>query len=215
MTGEKKSIVIATFGDSLTQGNPPPEHRGNPGKYQSHMHDYLVNAGYEVDIRNHGIGGQLVGQVVNRIKAILPVDVVTIVAGTNDIWHFSLAGEGIEEEIKEAIIEELELAISIIREHPDGERITLILCSIPPFGNVKGLAPVMFKCIRETNAEIEKLCARESIPFCDVNKAMRLDGPDMYANLEFVVADGVHFTPAGNEACGLQLAKCIASLVPK
>ena len=92
-------------------------------------------------------------------------------------------------------------------------KIKLVLCSIPPFGDVKTVDIRMVNAINKTNIEIKKLCDQnDKVFFCDVNKAMRLDVPEKFANPEFVVLDGIHFTFKGNKACGEAIAECISKL---
>jgi lysophospholipase L1-like esterase len=210
------SLKIITMGDSLTQGSPPPEHRhGNPGQYQSFMYQLLRQEGINPDIWNLGIGGQKTGEIVSRIAAALPADVVTIMGGTNDIWHFANAMVGFEHEIVEGIVEEHERGMKIVRSHPGCKHSRVVLCSIPPFGDVKALTSRMLDTVNQANLEIEALCKKEHATFCDVNKAMRGDEVHKFALPELVVPDGVHFTVAGNKACGEAMARCIVALMKK
>ncbi|MEX2683687.1 MAG: SGNH/GDSL hydrolase family protein [Candidatus Sigynarchaeota archaeon] len=207
---------VVTMGDSLTQGGAPPEHRhGNPAQYQWFMYKFLKNKGIDVDIWNLGIGGQTIGQIVARIEPALPADVVTIMGGTNDIWHFAAAMTGFENEIVDGIIEEYARGINIIQSHPGCKETRVILCSIPPMGNVKMLTKSMLDTVNDANLKIEVLCKKKRAIFCDVNKAMRGDEINKYARPELVVLDGVHFTEAGNKVCGEAIARCIAAAVKK
>nr|MDO8083669.1 SGNH/GDSL hydrolase family protein [Candidatus Sigynarchaeum springense]MDO8118896.1 SGNH/GDSL hydrolase family protein [Candidatus Sigynarchaeota archaeon] len=207
---------VVTMGDSLTQGGVPPEHRhGNPTQYQWFMYNFLKEKGIEVDIWNLGIGGQTIGQIVARIEPALPADVVTVMGGTNDIWHFAAAMAGFENEIVDGIIEEHTRGINIIRSHPGCKNTHVILCSIPPMGNVKILTKAMLDAVNDANVKIESLCKQERVIFCDVNKAMRGDEVNKYARPELVGPDGVHFTEAGNKACGEAIARCVAATVKK
>ena len=216
ITHANGSLKILTMGDSLTQGSPPPEHRhGNPGQYQWFMYGALRSAGIETDIWNLGIGGQRVGQIVDRIGSALPADVVTVMGGTNDVWHFAAAMVGFENEIVENILDEHTRGINIVRSNPGCKHTCVILCSIPPMGNVKTLTKAMFDTVNNANVEIKALCKKEGAVFCDVNKAMRGDEVNKYARPELVLPDGVHFTEAGNKACGEAIAKCIAAAVKK
>lgn len=204
------------MGDSLTQGSPPPEHRhGNPGQYQWFMYDLLRSTGISADIWNLGIGGQKMGEIIDRIKSALPADVVTVMGGTNDVWHFAAAMVGFENEIVEGIIEEHVRGINIIRSHPGCKKTRVILCSLPPMGNVKTLTKAMRETVNNASVQIEALCKKEGTIFCDVNKAMRGDDVNKYARPELVNPDGVHFTEAGNKACGEAIARCIAAVLKK
>lgn len=208
-------MKIITMGDSLTQGHPPPEHRaGNPAKFQSYMYDHLVKKGIEADIWNLGIGGQLIGQIVHRIEPALPADIVVIMGGTNDVWRFAAIEDDIIDEVVEGIMEEIAYGINVVKKHPGKKNCKVLLCSIPPFGDVETVDIRMLHAVNKTNLEIQESCqGNENVFFCDVNAAMRLDVPEKYAKPDLVIADGVHFTFAGNKACGEAIARCIAGLV--
>jgi lysophospholipase L1-like esterase len=214
MSKQSKTIKIVTMGDSLTQGGVPPEYRiDNPNLYQSFLFQALKKEGISADIWNLGIGGQTMGQIISRVPSGLPTDIITIMGGTNDIWHFLEAMKGVENEIIDGIIEELTSGIKTIKAHPGCKNTIIIACSIPPAGDVKTVLPIMVDTINQANQQIEALCKTTNVHFCDVNKAMRSNDPKKHAKKELVVADGVHFTPAGNKACGEAIARCIANLM--
>ncbi|MHA1369320.1 MAG: SGNH/GDSL hydrolase family protein [Promethearchaeota archaeon] len=209
-----KKIKIVTIGDSLTQGNPPPEFRhGNPGKYQSFLYYYLKDRNLEPDIWNFGIGGELMCQIINRLEPTLPADFIVIMGGTNDAWRFSLAGEDIESEIADDILENLQRCMDIIKKHPKSQEIIPIICSIPPMANIPSIDPKIILTIKITNLKIKEFCEKNRVFFCDVNKAMRLNEMEEYADPKNVVADGVHFTPAGNKKCGEAIGKKIFEII--
>ncbi len=217
MTHHEMQITVVTIGDSLTQGNPPPEHRhGNTGKFQGFLLDYLRKHGIEADIWNFGIGGQLAGQIVDRVgeatRAANP-DVVVIMGGTNDVWRFSQAGEGITDEIAEGVTDDLERGVACVRK--ESTKVKIVLCSIPAFANVNTLVPEMFEAIKKTNKQILKICERSGCTFCDVNASMRVEEKYGYCNPTLVIADGVHFTPEGNKTVGEKIGACIKSLFPQ
>jgi lysophospholipase L1-like esterase len=215
-TEQRGLLKVVTMGDSLTQGGVPPEHRhGNTTQYQWFMYKFLKDQGIGVDIWNLGIGGQTIGQIVNRISPALPANFVTIMGGTNDIWHFIAAMEGHEDEIIDGIIEEITRGIHMVKNNPACKNTRTIICSMPPFGEVKTLPNSAFGTLNKTNALVEQLCKKEEAIFCDVNKAMRIDDRMKFARQDLVVADGVHFTVAGNQACGEAIARCIAAAVKK
>ena len=215
MSKTSKTIKVVTMGDSLTQGGVPPEYRiENPNLYQAFLYQYLKNnAGINADIWNLGIGGQTMGQIIARVPTGLPTDIITILGGTNDIWHFLDAMKGYENEIIDGIIEELTSGIKVIKAHPGCKNTIIIACSIPPVGDVKTAPLKMADTINLANQKIEALCKATNVRFCDVNKAMRTNDAKKHAIKELVVADGVHFTPAGNKACGEAIAKCISNLM--
>nr|MDO8109302.1 SGNH/GDSL hydrolase family protein [Candidatus Sigynarchaeota archaeon] len=216
MRKPSKTLKLVTMGDSLTQGGVPPEYRiENPNLYQSFLHRYLKKEGIDVDIWNLGIGGQTIGQIVSRLAGGLPADIVSILGGTNDVWHFFAAMKDHEHEIVEGIIEELTRGIEIVKAHPACKDTIVIICSLPPVGNVKTVLPGMIDTVNQANVEIEALCAQKGVIFCDVNKAMRAEDEKKYAKPQLVVLDGVHFTPEGNKACGEAIARTICHVILK
>lgn len=195
-----KIVKIVTMGDSLTQGGAPPEYRiENPNLYQAFLYQSLKKEGINADIWNLGIGGQTMGQIISRVRSGLPADIITIMGGTNDIWHYLEAMQEHEDEIVDGIIEDLMSGIEIIKAHPGCKNTIIFVCSIPPVADVKTLLPIMIDTINQANQKIEGLCKKMKVRLCDVNKAMRSNNPKKYANKELVIADGVHFTPSGNK----------------
>jgi lysophospholipase L1-like esterase len=207
---------IVTIGDSLTQGNAPPEFRSpeQDNKYQGFLYRYLKARGIEeIDVWNYGIGGQLIGEIIQRVASTLPADIVVIMGGTNDAWRYSHEEE-IREEIVAEIVEELSRGLNDVRSHPQGKDTKIVVCSLPPVADKKTLDPGIHETINIANEKIEAFCEQSGIIFCDVNEAVRLaDSPEKYADSSLVIADGVHFTPAGNKACGEAIGKCVAAII--
>lgn len=208
----RSRVSIATLGDSLTQGNPPPEHRhGNPGKYQSFTYQHLLREGIEADFWNLGIGGQTITQIIDRIQDALHCDIIVIMGGTNDVWRFAGFDEEIKEEIATDIAAFLKKGVEI--GHQRAPRTIIIACSIPPFGAVPDLHPETHGTILEANRRIRETCKMTGARYCDVHAAMCDRHDRMHADPTMVTPDGVHFTPEGNKACGEAIGRCILSAV--
>jgi lysophospholipase L1-like esterase len=212
-----KTWKIVTIGDSLTQGNAPPEFRSpeQDNKFQAFLYRYLKaelkNA--DIDIWNYGIGGQIIGEIIARVASTLPADIVIIMGGTNDAWRYS-HDEEMREDVVAEIIEQLGRGLDAIRSNPKGTTTMVVACSVPPVADKKTLDPGIHETINIANEKIAAFCEQSNIFFCDVNEAMRLaDSPEKYADPDLVVPDGVHFTPAGNKACGEAMGKCVAAII--
>lgn len=213
-------VKISTIGDSLTEGGV----RGAiisdsktviPMCYQSWTYNWLKAKGLSVEIRNYGIGGQIVNEICGRfeITVSLPTDYIVTMGGTNDLWRFSDTAPNIEVEIAEDIIEKYHMAIpkAIKLQQDKGlPAPTVVVCSVPPFGNVKNLPKNVQTAVKYVNSELEKMVIvwkNPSIIFCDMHKAMRNDKFFMRDGL--AILDGVHFTLEGNQTCGEAIAQVI------
>ncbi|MHA1733683.1 MAG: SGNH/GDSL hydrolase family protein [Promethearchaeota archaeon] len=221
MTATQRGTTrIFTFGDSLTQGGAPP--CLHPMKYQYWMLRTLADGGrgIAVDLWNHGIGGQVAHEIVERIPAALAADlegelgapgasstVLVLMGGTNDAWRYSDWDEELAKEMQVDVVEELARGVQYAL---DGgiEPARVLLCSVPPVGNVPTAPKYMKWSIGEINSKLEELAGRRGITFCDVHEAMR--GTGGHADPACVVEDGVHFTEEGNRRCGERVARDIA-----
>ncbi len=205
-----KKVRIATIGDSLTQGNPPPNFR-HSGTYQHWMKEWLNKAGIRTSITNWGIGGQVSHEIALRIPQTIPTDILVIMGGTNDVWRYSAFDDEMSAEMADDVVEQLASGAKSANLGREGGAKHIILCSVPPFVKVLTAPRDAQKNVIRVNAGIKDLCAKEGYHFCDVNAAMCL--PDGTGDPKKHLADGVHFTPAGNQACGEAIAKCITKIV--
>ncbi|MHA1339000.1 MAG: SGNH/GDSL hydrolase family protein [Promethearchaeota archaeon] len=207
---KSKPIKICTFGDSLTQGNPPPNH-GHPGKYQYFMLKVLAQEGYIIDEWNFGIGGQIMGEIARRIPDGLPTDILVISGGTNDCWRWSNLGEEISADMRADVLEQMEFAIDQTLNGPNGKDIKIILCSIPPIYPTSAAPKNAAINVKKLCPEIKKLAKRKGVYFCDIFSAMADENG--FARKDLVIADGVHFTHKGNKVFGETLANCILKII--
>ncbi len=207
-----KKVRIATIGDSLTQGNPPPNFH-HPGTYQHWMKGWLKKASIRTSITNWGIGGQVSHEIALRVRQTIPTDILVIMGGTNDVWRYSAFDDEMSTEMSDDVVEQLANGASTAKLGEEGGVKNIILCSIPPFVKVPTLPRDAQKNLTRINAGIKGLCAKEGYHFCDVNAAMHL--PDGTGDPKNHLNDGVHFTPAGNRACGEAIARCIGKIFGK
>lgn len=207
-----KKVRIATIGDSLTQGNPPPNFH-HPGTYQHWTKEWLKKAGIKTLITNWGIGGQVSHEIALRIPQTIPTDILVIMGGTNDIWRYSSFDDEMSAEMSEDVVEQLAGGAKRANHGVNGGAKHILFCSVPPFVKVPTAPRDAQKNLIRINAGIKDLCAKEGYYFCDVNAAMCL--PDGTGDPKKHLADGVHFTVAGNQACGETIAKCIAKIIGK
>ena len=207
-------IKIVTFGDSLTQGNPPP-HKYHPHKYQYWMSKKIIamgiveNSFYDV---NYGIGGQLMGEISVRIPNSLPADIISITGGTNDCWRYSDWDEELSKDMRNDVLEEMEEAINYARNGPNGNEIKIILCSVPPVLPGKNLGN-MLKNIILLRDSIKELSVKHKTYFCDIYEAMLDKDSKGSVRSNLVIGDGVHFTTDGNQAFGEALGEKIVQIM--
>jgi lysophospholipase L1-like esterase len=203
-------LKIATFGDSLTQGNPPPncEH---PGTYQNFMVKIIEKEGWKVYSVNWGIGGQLMGQISERVPQALPVDIISITGGTNDVWRFSNFDEEMSREVREGIIEEMNRAIDFVLNGPNGNKTKIILCSTPPILPSIAASKAASDNVIKLRPMIEALAKKRNVYYCDIFAAMQ--DQNGRARKELVNPDGVHFKQEGNKAFGEALGKKILEIL--
>lgn len=196
---------MATIGDSLTRG-------GMEGTYQSFTRSWLSERGMQVIVENHGISGQLVHQITSRIDSVLHADIIVFMAGTNDVWHFSTVSGDIGNEIVHEIVTGIEKAIACVENVPGGPPPRLIICTIPPVAEVPFLSPSVLLNIDRANRQILTTCKTRNVRCCDVNRAMR-EPKSTWACRSLVGTDGIHFTSEGNKLCGIQIARCISTMI--
>lgn len=212
-------IRIATIGDSLTEGSARLARIGPiiciPHTYQFSTYEYLKENGHEIEVVNHGIGGQIINEITSRFEETLPTDFLVSMSGTNDLWQFSDMGDGIEKDIMEDYRDEhdekIEKIFDICKKN-NWKLPKIVLCSIPPFGNVRTLPENIQNTVKFLNQEIEKYAQEKNYVFSDVHKAMR-NSDDFYMDSKNCVDDGVHFTIEGNKTCGEAIGKTLHDLL--
>ncbi|GAB4329960.1 MAG: hypothetical protein Kow0069_37590 [Promethearchaeota archaeon] len=216
--GRVKFLKIVTLGDSLTQGSPPP--CLHPDTYQYHMLAAMRERGVgvgpdvHVDVVNHGVGGQVAAQVVDRIPGALDpdVDAVVLMAGTNDAWRYTAYDEEMAADVRDDVVQTLVAGVKKcleLREVSAHRLEVVVLCAVPPVGAVPSIPKYMGSTIEAINERLATACTRLGVTFCDVHEAMRGEGGR--ARPDLVVGDGVHFTRKGYEACGRRIGACVAS----
>src|SRR5271157_269828 len=205
-----KKPVVATIGDSLTQGNPPPNFR-HPGTYQHWMKKNLKATGLRVKVVNWGIGGQVSHEIATRVPQTLPCDILVMMGGTNDVWRYSQWDDDLSAEMSEDVLEQLAWGAERAKPGEANGARHVIICSVPPYAVVKTMPRDALKNVARINDGIQELCFRMGYHFCNVHDAMAL--PDGSGDPALFLQDGVHFTEAGNRACGEAVAQCIAAIL--
>jgi lysophospholipase L1-like esterase len=210
MFSKTKPIKIATFGDSLTQGGAPPncEH---PGVYQYFMVKILEKAGWIVNSVNWGIGGELMGQIAARVPQALPVEIISIAGGTNDVWRYSNFDDEMSREVVDGVIEEMDRAVDFVLKGPNGKKTKIIVCSTPPILPSNAVSTAASDNAIKLRGMIEEYAKKKKVFFCDIFAAMK--DKSGRARKELVNPDGVHFTIEGNKAFGETLGKKILEII--
>jgi len=218
---QTKPIIIKTIGDSLTEGNGRESVLGKnpqiPGQYQNWLYHAMIQNGFDVEVTNYGIGGQLIHEICGRMNICTPANFIITMGGTNNVWRYSGLGEEIYEDMWQELWEQYTTAIPKVidtQKKQTGHIPIVIINAIPPIGETPRLAKTMQGTLLYINEKLEKAVQawnKSNVVFCDVHKAMRL--PNMYANPKLVVADGVHFTPEGNRVVGETVAKKIIEIL--
>ena len=215
-------IRILTYGDSLTEGNAKKAVLSKlskmPFTYQSKLYEVLDNAGFDVEVVNEGIGGQIATEIADRIKEITECDYLVITAGTNDCWRWSdfRAGMPDFEEFKSEMVEEtwnfIREAVLEVREKV---RFQIVIVSIPPIGEktIRALPKYMKSTINEINKRYKTFCEENGFVYCDLHKTMT----DSQGFLRHPLhsGDGVHFSIEGNAIFGETVGVCMKNLLEK
>jgi lysophospholipase L1-like esterase len=210
-------IQISTIGDSLTQGG----HKGivmgygkeYPNCYQNYLYEYLSERNIESQVRNFGISGQITSQICNRFNETVPAEYIVSMSGTNDIWRANYSNSSVNQTLADLIITKYNQTITGTISFQTALNYSspkVIICSVPPVGDVKTLPSEMNGAILYVNAKLELFVESlnsSNIVFCDVNKNMR--NSDNYLIEGLGTADGVHFTQLGNLVCGEAISQCI------
>lgn len=213
----KKVYSISTIGDSLTEGGGRGTIIGSkfsmPNMYQFWTYNWLMSKGILCEIRNHGSSGQVTSEICGRFDEAIPADFIVMMSGTNDAGRFSGDAPDIEKKIAEDIIVWHK---KVIPEVIDAQRAKgwadpiILVNSVPPISSLETMSKYMHKTILHINGRLEEFVANCGIPkvyFCDVHKAMR--GDDLYMRPGLYIPDGMHFSIAGNKACG----ECVAGKI--
>jgi lysophospholipase L1-like esterase len=211
-------LTISTIGDSLTDSG----HYGSLVEYgiimedcyQYYTYKYLKVRNLETRVRNLGIGGQTVAQICGRFNETVPANYIVCMAGTNDMWRADYSAPGINDTLANHIIDTYNDTIfgTITYQQSLGYAPAIIvICSIPSFGNINPPFLYIPEGIQYVNTALESYIQglnRTDVLFCDVHKAMSTEAGWMINGL--CVADGVHFTEAGDQVMGEAVAQVIS-----
>ena len=168
---------------------------------------------YSVEVRNYGIGGQLMSQICARFSETIPADIIMVMGGTNDVWRYAELGDDMDEEIFDDMKDNLQNFVlpQIQEQQKMGVPPPIIfICTIPPFGRSSALPKNHLQIIPSINKKLEAFVNQLNNPqvkFADLHKDM-IDSEGYFED-PLCVPDGVHFTPAGNRRCGSLMAERI------
>ena len=210
------TIRILTFGDSLTEGRSYKAILSKsprmPFTYQSKLYEELEKEGFDVEIVNEGIGGQIAVEIAKRIESMESTDYLIITAGTNDCWKWSdlYSGTSDFESFNNDLVEE---TFNIIREvainAKNKVRKNIMIVSIPPVRNTSqhNLPKHFLATIKKINQKYLEFCEQQGFIYCDLFKTM-IDS-EGYLKDSLHSGDGVHFSIEGNAVFGKTVADCI------
>jgi lysophospholipase L1-like esterase len=117
MTDEQ--IVVVTLGDSISAGNPGwdpnPALREREGNNpESQYQHWAVLKDPRLDFRNHGIGGEVVGEIAARFDEAVPgADVLVVQGGINDVVQ-GLPLEAAAAGLRQMVTRGLELDLGVV-----------------------------------------------------------------------------------------------------
>jgi lysophospholipase L1-like esterase len=89
----RMTVIVSALGDSITAGNPgwdpDPVRRLSEGDDpQSQYLYWAARADPRIDFRNHGVGGEVTEQILDRFPvAVTGADVLVVQGGINDVVH--------------------------------------------------------------------------------------------------------------------------------
>jgi lysophospholipase L1-like esterase len=112
-------ILVSALGDSITAGNPgwdpDPERRPFEGDDPKSQYLYwAAQADPRIEFRNHGVGGEVTGEILRRFDdAVTGADVLVVQGGINDVVH----GRSLDEaaaNLREMVRRGLELGLGVV-----------------------------------------------------------------------------------------------------
>lgn len=209
-------IKIITYGDSLTEGRSYKAILSKspkiPFTYQSKLYEELEKEGFDVEIVNEGIGGQIAAEIAKRIDSMEPTDYLIITAGTNDCWRWSDLYSGTHE-FESFNTELVEETFNIIKEAAlkakERVRKNIMIVSIPPVRNIRiqNLPKHFLDTIKKINQKYREFCEEQGFIYCDLFKTM-VDS-EGYLKDPLHSGDGVHFSIEGNAIFGQTVAEIL------
>jgi lysophospholipase L1-like esterase len=214
------NLTISTIGDSLTDsgqyGTVVRCGSEIPDCYQYYTYKYLKGRDLNTLVRNLGISGQTISQICGRMNSTVPANYTVSMGGTNDVWRANYSSPSVNDTLANRVIGMYNNTIfnTIAYQQSLGHAPPVfVICSIPPFGRVT--APISYNAsipntIKHVNAALKAYVEglnNPDIVFCDVHEAMSTDG--VYMTPGLCVADGVHFTLAGDQVMGETVAQAI------
>jgi lysophospholipase L1-like esterase len=113
------TIVVSALGDSITAGNPgwdpDPVRRLSEGDDpQSQYLYWAARADPRIDFRNHGVGGEVTEQILDRFSvAVTGAAVLVVQGGINDVVH-QRPVEAAAANLREMVQRGMELGLGVV-----------------------------------------------------------------------------------------------------
>jgi len=185
---EKPSVVIAFFGDSITQFG-----WDNPSGYVHQVLFGLEKAGYKVVPVPAGVCGDTSFDMLERIDDDVlskSPDTIFFMGGLNNIWH----NEGTLDEYKDSINK-------IYEKAKNSEFILMSLTLIS-----EDIEAPLNKQIDEYNSFLKEFAQEKSILFIDLNSEMKNE-LKQHKGENILTEDGVHLNDRGNTLVSNKILK--------
>jgi lysophospholipase L1-like esterase len=189
---QQQRILVVGLGDSITAGNPgydpdPASTRGGDDAESQYLH-WAALADPRIDFRNHGVGGELTGEILARFDDAVAggCDVLVVQGGINDVYDGRPVAEAAAN---------LERMVRLGKQRGLGG---VVVADVLPWnrGWPDAEAP-----IRALNALIRELGAAERVPVLPFHDT--LEDPERPGRMrEEWTSDGDHPNVAGHRRLG-------------
>ena len=166
-----------------------------------------------VEVLGRGVGGNRVPDLLKRLDRdvlYLRPSLVVVYIGINDVWHFSLNGNGTSrKEYKQGLGELIQRILA------SGSRV--LLCTPTVIGEKDdGMNPQ--DSLLNQYANVSRSVARElEINLCDLHETFRAylssHNPDNRGS-GILTRDGVHLSEAGNSLVAKAIIGCLKNMNP-
>ncbi|MBW8741540.1 MAG: SGNH/GDSL hydrolase family protein [Acidobacteria bacterium] len=181
-----RRIVVATLGDSITEGSPDHDSRRG-GNVESQWQHWAARRDPRLEFRNYGVYGQRTDEIARRFDDCVPgADVLVVQGGINDIAQ-GRSVEAAAANLRATVVRGVALGVQVA------------ICDVLPWNNGW---PDAEPSIRALNALVARIAHDERVallPFHDT-----LEDPACRGRMkaEWTHADGDHPSVAGYRRLG-------------
>ncbi len=200
---DKKPLIIFD-GDSITDAGRDKQNVHSLGKgYAKLFGDYFPDA----IIRNHGVSGHRTRELLGRWDQTLALkpDVISILIGINDIWHFHKYGKVIE---KDEYRTNLEKILKLTKETLPNCKIMLVEPFVYPIGEYE------LPWQADLNKEIKIVGELAQKYGCvHIHMQAALDCLAQSYSMKKILPDGVHPSDFGHKAMAHVMIKELSRFV--